>query len=269
MAKQSKPSRAGEPAADGYFLRSQRPLEILFFLLPLIVFYEVGLLVYLRGSGVVLTNKAHEALLRIFEAFGLDGASLSLPALSLPGALLVVVLLTWQVLARQKWEVDLRTVGLMALESVALALPLLVFAQLIAQAFGAVAPAALGADAAETTLRKLPLAGQVAIAMGAGLYEELIFRMTLIAVLHTAFVDALKWPERRSTILAVVLSAIAFAFYHPLRDSHGAFDLPRFASLLVAGGYFGAIFAKRGFGIVVGAHAAYDIAALLLAARAG
>lgn len=252
-------------APEPYLVRSQRPLEILFFLLPLIVFYEIGLLFILRGGSSVLTNKAHEALLRIFEAFGLDGAALALPALSLPGVLLVVVLLVWQALSRRRWEVDLGTVGLMAIESALLAVPLFVAAQLIAQFAGGAAPALALPDAGsgEAALRGLPLSGQIAIAIGAGLYEELVFRMALIAVLHTLLVDALKWPERRAIIAAVIVAAVAFALYHPLRGLDGAIDWRRFLSLLAAGLYFGAVFAKRGFGIVVGTHAAYDIAVLI------
>lgn len=262
--KSRSPSRAAssgaEAAVDVYLLRSQRPLEILCFLLPLIVFYEIGLLFVLRGGDTVLTNKAHEALLRIFEAFGLDGMTLALPALSLPGVLLVVILLVWQVLARLPWEVDFRTVSVMAIESILLAIPLFVAAQLIAQIpTAAVAPAA---TAGEEVLRRLPFLGQVAVAIGAGLYEELVFRMAAIAVLHTLFVDALKWRERTAMIASVVIAAIAFTIYHPLRGLDGAIDWRRALSLLAAGLYFGALFAKRGFGIVVGAHAAYDIAAL-------
>jgi hypothetical protein len=256
----SRPSAA----LDVYLLRSQRPLEILFFLLPLIVFYEIGLLFILRGGDTVLTNKAHEALLRVFEAFGLDGMALALPALSLPGVLLVVILLAWQALSRLPWEVDLRTVSFMAIESILLAVPLFVAAQLIAQIpAAAVAPAAM---AGEEVLRRLPFLGQVAVAIGAGLYEELVFRMAAIAVLHTLFVDALSWRERPAMIAAVAIAALAFTIYHPLRAIDGAIDWRRFLSLLAAGLYFGALFAKRGFGIVVGAHAAYDIAALAVLA---
>jgi hypothetical protein len=50
---------------------SRRPLQILVFLLPLVIAYEIGLAVVLRSSDGVLTNKAHEAILRFFEIFGL------------------------------------------------------------------------------------------------------------------------------------------------------------------------------------------------------
>jgi hypothetical protein len=251
--------------ADGYFQRSKRPLEILFFLLPLIAFYEIGLILILRSGGSVLTNKAHQALLRAFETFGLDGAKLSLPALSLPGILLVVILLAWHALSRAKWHVDLKTVAGMWFESAFLAIPLFLAVQLVVQAFGSGdPPPALAADG--DSIRTLPLSGRIAVAIGAGLYEELIFRMALIAVLHTLFVDALGWKESRGMAVAIVISAVAFVLYHPLQGSPegglSAIDWRRAVSLFVVGLWCGGVFAWRGFGIVVGTHAAYDVAAL-------
>lgn len=251
-------------------MRSQQPLEILCFLLPLIALYELGLVLFLRSGGVVLDNKAHDAIRRVFDAVGVDAAAMSLPVLSLPGILLVVVLLVWQFLSRRPWHVDLRCVGLMAAESVAMAVPLVVLAQLVVQAFepasGARAAHELAAPLAASphSVADLPIMGRIAVSIGAGLYEELIFRMALIAVLHTLLVDALRWKEGPGITIAIVLSALAFAAYHPLRDAAGAIDWSRAVAYLVIGGYFGAVFAFRGFGIVVGVHAAYDIAVLLL-----
>jgi hypothetical protein len=260
----AKPVAGAADADAGYVLRSQQPLEILFFLLPLVVFYEIGLLSILRFEGMVLDNKAHDAIRRVFDAVGIDAAAMSLPVLSLPGILLVVILLVWQALSRRRWQVDLRTVGIMALESALLAIPLVVLAQLVVQAFApGVAPAAAAA-ATPVSLAELPVLGRLAVSIGAGLYEELIFRMALIAVLHTLMVDLLRWKEGPAITLAVLLAAVAFAAYHPLRDATGAIDWSKAVAYLVIGSYFGAVFAFRGFGIVVGVHAAYDIAVLLM-----
>jgi membrane protease YdiL (CAAX protease family) len=259
--KKGPTARSADGVSDGYGSRSQQPLEILLFLLPLIVLYELGLVLLLRSGGSVLDNKAHDVIRRIFDAVGIDAAAMSLPVLSLPGILLVVILLVWQVLSRRSWTVDLRTVGLMAVESAALAVPLIVLAQLVVQVFSTSAPAAVGVP---TPLHELPVLGRIAVSIGAGLYEELIFRLVLIAVLHTLLVDVLRWKEGPAIGISIGIAAVAFALYHPLRDAQGALDWARFAAYLVIGGYFGAVFAFRGFGVVVGTHASYDIAVLLL-----
>jgi membrane protease YdiL (CAAX protease family) len=61
----------------------------------------------------------------------------------------------------------------------------------------------------------------------------------------------------------VLVAAILFAIYHPLRDAGGAIDWRRAAFYVAAGVWLGALMMARGFGITVGAHALYDVATLL------
>lgn len=258
------PARGGsslsEVLSQGYFEASKRPLEILFFLLPFIAFYEYELARVLRSPEGLVTNEAHLALLVFFEAFDIAAS-----ALSLPGVLLVAIFLVWKVLARGPWIVDLSVVARMLLESAALAMPLLVLAQLVARTIPESQPlAAAGVE----DFAALPLSAQIAVAVGAGLYEELVFRMIGFGVLLFLFADLLGVPKRTAIAIVVGLSAIAFAAYHPLRGEDGAVLLQRFVFYLLAGVYFGIVFALRGFGIVAATHALYDIATALLVARA-
>ena len=62
----------------------------------------------------------------------------------------------------------------------------------------------------------------------------------------------------RGAGIAVVISAVAFAAYHPPAGVAAA------VFYLLAGLYFGAIYAIRGFGIVVGVHAIYDVVVVVL-----
>jgi hypothetical protein len=104
--------------------------------------------------------------------------------------------------------------------------------------------------------------------VGAGIDEELLFRLGLIGLLGVVFEDLMKLGRTRSLVLAIGLSAIAFMLYHPLRDGSGAVHPARVVFYLGAGVYFGVVFAMRGFGIAVGAHAFYDVLAVLFAASA-
>ena len=133
----SNPSAATVPdnESPSYWVWSKQPLPILSFLLHLIVAYEVGLALLLRSSEGVLTNKAHETLLRFFEAFGLPASG----GLYLGGAVIVVVLLVWHVLTRAPWRVDLATPGLMAVESLVWTIPLIVLGLVIGSSIAATA----------------------------------------------------------------------------------------------------------------------------------
>ncbi|MSQ89925.1 MAG: CPBP family intramembrane metalloprotease [Phycisphaerales bacterium] len=250
-------SKTRRAVATTYFDRSRQPLEILLFLAPFVVFYEIGLELALRGSQGTWTNGAHERLFRLFANFGVDATRLSLPALALPALALLVVLLVWQMLLRKPWTVHLPTVVGMFAESVLFALALLVIAQLITRAFIPAAP---------ETIQELSTIGRIAMSVGAGLYEELIFRMAMLSLLHTVFVDLLRIPERWGIAIAIAISAVLFAWYHPLWNATGALDLRRATFFVVAGLFFGVLYVVRGFGIVVGAHAFYDIAAVVLLA---
>ena len=75
--------------------------------------------------------------------------------------------------------------------------------------------------------------------------------------------------EPWATWVSVVLAALAFAAYHPLRGATGAIEWPVFASLFVAGLYFGGLYVVRGFGIAVAAHASYDIVVAAVSQPAG
>lgn len=264
-AARSATSRRGDEAVQTYWDRSKQPLEILALLAPLVVIYEIGLVWALRAERGTITNRAHEGLLRLFDAVGISTMVMALPA-----AAVIVVLLTWQFLSRRSWSLHLPTVGIMALESAAAALPLAVFAQVIArsgaawESLAAVAPgAALSAASAAASPESLGMLGKVSLAIGAGIYEELIFRMALISLLHTLFVDAMRMAERWGIGLAIGISAVLFAIYHPLGAADGGIDWSRATFFVGAGAYFGVLYVMRGFGIAVGAHAAYDLLAVV------
>lgn len=243
-------SDAPPSAVEHYWSSARRPLHVLVFLLPLIVTYELCLVFVLASEQGVLTNLAHKTLLGFFEAFGIPVAS----GLYLGGVLIVVVLLVWHLLLRHAWRVDLGTLGLMAIETVMLTMPLLLIAHLIAGGWEArplMAPS--------TDIASLDVITRTAISVGAGLYEELIFRMLLIAVLHTLLVDICRASNTVGSIIAVVVAAVCFTVYHPINEPDGSMAWRRMAFYFVAGLYFGALFVARGFGIVVGVHAMYDV----------
>ncbi len=242
---------------DAYLVQSREPLTILCFLLPLLVAYEVLLLVALRSTGGLITPDAHRWILTLFEAFELGTVGLWLP-----GVLVAVVLLAWHIVERRPTRCDGSFVGLMWSESLVLALPLLVLSQAVLR-IPAEATAAAGVEFAE-----LPLSARIAVSVGAGIYEELLFRLGLIGLLLVVFEDVLGTPRRTAVAIAVGLSAVAFMAYHPLRGEGGGIMPSRVVFYLGAGVYFGILYAARGFGIAVGAHAAYDILAAVLASGA-
>ena len=236
------------PHNDSYWHSAKKPLEVLLFLLPFLVFYELCLVFVLRrdGGGTV-TNWAHEALNRYLNFAIPDILGLSFPAIAV-----VVVLIVWQFLIRAPWTVRFGTLGLMLLESIAWTVPLVVFSRVVHELIPLV-------GLQEPVISELTPLGKLAISIGAGLYEELVFRMLLIFLIHTLLVDLLRLPSAPSTLIAVVISAILFTLYHPLQGADESLSLARVAFYMVAGLSFGGLFVFRGFGIVVAVHSFYDI----------
>jgi hypothetical protein len=254
------PARAGtaRPAAsalmvdrESYFFLSTRPLHTLAFLVPLMVLYELGTLLFLTGNGMVEVIKARLMLSQALDVFGPVG-------FHVPPILLTVILLVWHVLERDRWRVRKDVVLGMGLESFLWTLPLFVFAAIAGTS------KVLMMQAGATPIAELGLPARLTLALGAGIYEELLFRLILIAGLHFVLKDIFRVGEGTTYVIAAFVSAIAFTFYHNIQHPGGGADLRLLVVYMIAGLYFAVLFILRGFGVCVATHATYDVVALSL-----
>jgi hypothetical protein len=244
-------ARSGS-GVTGYFRRAELPLVSLAFLLPLVVIYELGTRYILsgpasHGAGAGQRIIAFTLMQQFFNLFGATGHYL--PALAITG-----ILLTWHIARRDPWRVDALTLIGMAIESLLLAVPLLAMGYIVARY--------LPLYAAPISSR-----GMLVLSIGAGVYEELVFRLAAFAGLSLLFIDVLKIHRFWSCLLIVAISSVGFAAYHYLGAE--LFNWRTFVFRTVAGAYFGAIFAVRGFGLSAGCHTAYDVLIVFLRVLAG
>ncbi|MFO0833292.1 MAG: CPBP family intramembrane glutamic endopeptidase [Phycisphaerales bacterium] len=248
------PVRAATPGASGpradYWLLSTRPLHILAFLVPLLFLYELGTLFFLSGQGVVEVVRARVLLAQAFDLFGQAG-------FHLPPILLGAVLLVWHALSGDRFSVRSDVLVGMAAESFLWTIPLLVFAL--------IAGTTVFAATTVPTVDALPWSSKVTLALGAGIYEELVFRLVLISLVHAVLVDMLRLKDATGFIAGALASALAFTFYHNLR-APGSGDISLRLTLIYfgAGLFFSTLFIKRGFGVAVATHALYDLITLLV-----
>ena len=103
-----------------------------------------------------------------------------------------------------------------------------------------------------------PIWEQIVRYIGAGIYEETLFRLLIFAGLAALFrlADASAWL---GMLLAAVASALLFAAAHNIGPSGETFHSNVFLYRTLAGVYFAWLYCWRGFGIAVGAHAGYDV----------
>lgn len=247
----SRGARSAAGPISSYWERTRWPLQSLYFLLPLIVLYEVGIVLWVEAVDI----RARGLLQLLFEHLGVTGVYL-------PGLVVVVVLLAWHMMDRGPWRPEPKLYGLMWLESLVLTVPLLVFATVLVRepAVQAIHSLAAGNTVEPTAVGDWR--ARLILPIGAGIYEELVFRLIALALLHLLLVDLLGLAEQYGSMIAVVVSSVAFALYHfPSFEIHWG----RFAFYTMAGLYFAAIYLSRGFGIVVAVHALYNVLVALLA----
>lgn len=109
----------------------------------------------------------------------------------------------------------------------------------------------------------------LAIASGAGLYEELLFRAVglggLALIMQTVFARLAEemTARRLSWFIALLLSSLAFALAHAIPGDPDALEAEVLAFRTLAGLSFGMLFLFRGLAVAAYAHATYDALYLL------
>jgi membrane protease YdiL (CAAX protease family) len=93
---------------------------------------------------------------------------------------------------------------------------------------------------------------------GAGLYEEVLFRLLLLpAVLWT--LERLGFSTLTACFWSLILTSLLFSAAHYVGPLGDTFELYSFTFRALAGCFFGTLFLLRGFGIAAGTHACYDL----------
>lgn len=228
---------AGPQAGDSYWRLSRTPLTSLVFALPLVLAYEGGVLLLGRGSP---RNGADVWLRHLLDALGF-GSYFLLPVLTIVG------LLAWHHVEHDRWRFSPAVLTGMALECLLWAVALVAIARLQSRLW----PLAAGAVEEGFFARLIGFCG-------AGLYEEVLFRLLLLPAIAWGLAR-IGMSEARAAIGGLVLSSLLFSAAHYVGPLGDTLDPYSFTFRAIAGLFFAALFLGRGFGIAAGTHAAYDM----------
>jgi len=99
---------------------------------------------------------------------------------------------------------------------------------------------------------------KLALSLGAGVYEELLFRVILFGGLVFILSKIFKLQRFFVVFLALVISSILFSWAHFFGVTE-RFSLYSFIFRFFGGAFFCVIYRLRGFAIVAYTHAIYDI----------
>lgn len=248
----------GAPARTGYGEVSKQPLQVLCLLLPFLVLYELGSILYLQhpSEGMRESIAAYSFVEKIFRAFGV--ASFHIPAI-----VLATSLVAWHVVRRDPTVVRLPVLFTMLVESILWTFPLLMLGLLLQSRPGFLETAS-GVD-----ITTLPWQARLTLSAGAGLYEELLFRLVGITLVQFIVTNLLRATPGVGATIAIFASAIAFAAYHRTTLPGGGADPTLLTYYGLAGLYFGSLFIFRGFGVVAATHFLFDAMVLVAIPAAG
>ena len=229
---------------------AREPRYSLTFVLPLLIAYELLAFSLSQDEVAGVRNGADVLLKSFFLAMG------GREGLVVFGALLVGggAWLVWRDYRRRR-TLEPRVFGLMAAESVAYAL-----------AFGAIASTLtalllprLSITFSLAAVDSWSLPTQLMISLGAGVYEELLFRVILVSGLAEIARRAFGWRAITAGLFAVGVGALIFSAFHYIGPYGDRLELGSFTFRAVAGVLFSGLYLLRGFGITAWTHALYDV----------
>jgi membrane protease YdiL (CAAX protease family) len=108
------------------------------------------------------------------------------------------------------------------------------------------------------------IVGRFVMSLGAGVYEELVFRLALLGGLAASFQRLLGWGRWFAVVAAFILSAVAFSAVHHLPPYGDPLSVGVFVFRVLAGLCFGLLYWFRGLAVAVYTHALYDVYVLLV-----
>ncbi len=227
-----------------YWKDTATPFYSFVFTLPLFLIYELGVFAITKNDLMVLRNGADVLMRQVLGSLGMFGMY------GFSGAFLIGFMAAFM---RQKKalastavrsEYLLRMLGESVLWGCILFLimsyaPILLMSPVLGQ-----------------------LVQQGVLAIGAGLYEEFVFRVVLITGFAAVLGFIFQWerPARRTT--AIVLAAALFSGFHFVGEFGDTPNMFLFMIRFIAGIFLGFLYSFRGFGIAAYTHTIYDLIVL-------
>ena len=219
-----------------YFSQSHNLLNSLVLVLPLMILYQVGLLL-VGHQGLNGVDFISPHLVRLTGMWGLVIFNFVLLGLLFWG--------TYHLRKRQRFESSF--FAPMVVESV-------VYAFFLGALIVFVIRYAI--PMADARIEDADWITKITVSLGAGVYEELFFRLILVSLLMYFFTKVAKVQKASAIFGAFLISSLLFSLAHYAAEP---IDRYGFTFRFLAGLIFAALFRFRSFAIAVYTHAFYDI----------
>ena len=210
--------------------------------LPLLLAYEL-LIIYTQSNYWVRRNAADVWIRTFLTAFDLKAQHLTFVMIGILLALIPIAKM------RSKGiSIKINYFFLMLLESFAYSVILGVVLQFILLRLGGLSASGFGNDVLQN----------IALSLGAGFFEEIVFRVLLLNLL--LFLSKLFFKISLVTVVfSVLVSSLLFSISHYVGSMADSWQLYSFMFRWIAGMLFTVLYFIRGFAITAYTHALYDI----------
>lgn len=243
-----------------YARATRKPRYQALLVLPFLIIYEIGLWTHALGDQINGADALLQGVLSFLLAFIGVGASRLLISLAVAVFMVVAVLRAWQARGRIRPGYVMRMIAEVVITA-------LVLASLVHFILGGGLPRFFtfqpnAAVAGQLQLGQIttPWAMLVAAA-GAGIFEELVFRVLLLGGLYKLWArgGTSLGTDQGAAVKAALASSAAFTLLHVGAVSAPAGLISIFiTSLLLSGLYL-----QRGYAITAAVHIAYDLVLML------
>jgi membrane protease YdiL (CAAX protease family) len=221
-------------------------LTSLFLVLPLLVFYELGILTSETRNGADLITQT------LLQLIGLKGF------LAVQGALLVAIVgLAFYL--RKTEQFEFKQILPVLLESAIYALTMGTLILFVMEDLMGIDPRLAAAPGTQS----MGIFDRLVMSAGAGVHEELVFRLLIMGGLILFFDKVLKLRSWLAIGLAMLISSIAFSAAHHIGQLGDPVQLGVFVYRVIAGLFFAALYRFRSFAIAVYSHTLYDVYVLV------
>ena len=238
MIQAMAPNRGG---LRSYFSDSRDLFTSLVLVMPLFFVYQLGILATggLRNGVDFVSNV-------LFLVF--DGNALAYVGFDF---LVLVAFAVALGVLRKRGQFEPRRMPWMLLESA-------VYALLLGSVVIAMM-SAIGLDgllAAGAKPHAMTLVDKLVMSAGAGLYEEIVFRLLLMGGMILALTRVVSLPTIVAVPIAIVVSSVLFSAAHYIAEP---FAMSSFIFRIFAGILFAIIFRARGLAVAAYTHCLYDV----------
>ena len=228
-----------------YLVQTRSSFYSFLFTIPLFIIYEIGIIFLSKDDIIVVRNGADFLMRAILESFGIFGLY------GLGAIFFIGFTVTYLFFLKDEDSSHIKTeyLFIMAFESVAWAILLYIslseFMVLLMMPIGKA------------------ILQQVILAVGAGIYEEFLFRVLLILGLSSIIRFVFLWGKKSSNIAALIIAGAIFSGFHFIGEYGDYFTIELFLLRFFAGVLLGILYNARGFGITAYAHSIYDLIVLI------